>query len=32
MKRLVSRTTFNALVRLSSLAAFGFVVLGHRWV
>ncbi len=31
MKRLLSRTTIHALGRLASVAAFGVVVLGHRW-
>jgi hypothetical protein len=31
MKRLASRATVHALARLASVAAFGTVVLGHRW-
>jgi hypothetical protein len=32
MKRLASSATLHALARLASVAAFGMVVLGHRWV
>jgi hypothetical protein len=31
MKRLVRLTTMSTLTRLASVAAFGWVVLGHRW-
>jgi hypothetical protein len=31
MKRLLSRTSVHALSRLASVAAFGVVILGHRW-
>ncbi len=31
MKRLLKLTTVHALGRIASLAAFTFVVFGHRW-
>jgi hypothetical protein len=31
MKRLAKLTTVHALSRIASLAAFAFVVYGHRW-
>jgi hypothetical protein len=31
MKRLLRVTTLQTLGRLASVAAFGLVVLGHRW-
>ena len=31
MKRTARLTTLHALSRLASLAAFAFVVFGHRW-